>query len=656
MGFNGGGGGSVTLPITNEGDLIAGNASGVATRLPAGNPNQIPASDSTNTNTGLTYQYPIGKNYLLNPTFESGVTTGWGTGNVSLTNNIPTGTPTFGSGASGTLSIAVSPTAPIAGLESLTFIDTSANVAGNFLASSAFTIDLEDQAKVLSFKFSYKFTNGTVVNSGTATSSFGAAIYDVTNSAWIIPPSPFVFNQGTGIAVVSGTFQTPANASSLRLVIYCANAVSGGSTLFLDDFSVGPIAANTNAPGIAAAANTLSSTSITANTALQFTVTTLDTNAGITTGAGYKYTVPVSGAYLITFVGNTTTAGSGGFYVAKNGGFTFASANSLCICTTTQGASGSLVMSLNANDTIQLASNSSITAINTNASFSITCISNQTVAPANPVVALFANTTTTAATTTVPFKFTVIANDSMAGYSATTGQYTVPVTGLYSVAAQVNTAGIAALIIRKNAANLIVGNQINGGSLAVAVDSLPFNAGDLIDLVPSASVTATGTALNSFFTVTLVANPANAANQNVTVAFKGTNTAGTSIANTGDNNVPFATTVYDTFAAWTGTQYRVPIAGKYQVTGTVNYSSQTYGVNNQVIASIYKNTVLDSYGDVAPIMAIVTLPFGSNVSTTIQCLPGDLLELRAQNTRTAGATTLNTGAGFNHLEIERIGS
>ena len=169
-------------------------------------------------------------------------TTGWSLGTATLTNAFPSGAPTFGSGASGNLSIAIVSSGQLAGTYSLSYVSSAATTEGNFLASDALTIDAEDKAKILQFKFSYSaITNPSNANwSGTTSNSFGVAIYDVTNSAWIQPAGCFNLVQSSGIGIASGTFQTSSNGTSYRLVVYNANATSGAFTMYLDSFSVGP--------------------------------------------------------------------------------------------------------------------------------------------------------------------------------------------------------------------------------------------------------------------------------------------------------------------------------------------------------------------------------------------------------------------------------
>lgn len=197
-----------------------------------------------------------GKNYLSaiatsqsaspntgNGDFEQGSTTGWSLGTIgTLTNGLPTGSPTFGSGASGNLSISAVSSGQLAGSYSLSYASSAATTQGNMLASNAFYIDTEDQAKVLSWKFYYKAqTNPSNANwSGTSSNSFAVAVYDVTNSAWLGNVGNFSMTQSSGIGIASGTFQTGSSTSQIRFVVYNANATSGATTVYFDDFFVGP--------------------------------------------------------------------------------------------------------------------------------------------------------------------------------------------------------------------------------------------------------------------------------------------------------------------------------------------------------------------------------------------------------------------------------
>lgn len=229
--------------IDAKGDLIVGTADNTFARQAIGTDGQVLIGDSTQTN-GLKWAtlQQGAKNYITYNNFENNASTGWALGTATLTNAFPSGAPTFGSGASGNLSLAIVSSGQLAGTYSLSYVSSAATTAGNFVASDAYTIDAEDKAKMLQFKFSYSaITNPSNANwSGTTSNSFGVAIYDVTNSAWIQPAGCFNLVQSSGVGIASGTFQTSSNGTSYRLVVYNANATSGAFTMYLDSFSLGP--------------------------------------------------------------------------------------------------------------------------------------------------------------------------------------------------------------------------------------------------------------------------------------------------------------------------------------------------------------------------------------------------------------------------------
>lgn len=192
---------------------------------------------------GATLRSDGAYNYIPTTSLNRGLTTGWSLGNVSLSSTkLPSGVPTFGSGASVNLSLSATSTNPLASVYSYKYDSSAATTAGDFMASDALSLRIADQAQVLQFKFYYQAnTNGSNGNfSGTSSNSFGVAIYDVTNSAWIIPAGVFNLVQNSGVGECSGTFQTPINMTSFRIVIYNANATSGAITMYFDDFFVGP--------------------------------------------------------------------------------------------------------------------------------------------------------------------------------------------------------------------------------------------------------------------------------------------------------------------------------------------------------------------------------------------------------------------------------
>lgn len=621
-------------------------------------------------NTGMLLSFNGPKNYITYNNFENGLTTGWSLGTVgALTNNIPTGTPTFGSGSSVNLSLTAVTSGQLAGTTSLSLVSSAATTSGDMLASQAYTIDIEDQVKVLTFKFYYSPISGASNGnwSGTSSNSFGIAIWDVTNSVWLTSNANFGMTQSSGVGYVTGTCQTNATTASLRFVIYNANASAGAISVNFDDFFLGPQTAPfgpvmTDAvsyvpvyQGFGSPTTTYAVSKRVGDSIILSGRITLGTTTAVEARVGLPAGLSVSSAvtaitvygiigessgtssFLVTALGGNTyinfTNVTGGGALANSNGTSFTNSSSFTWSTDpipVQGLSSNLQMS-NDTDTRVISARAH-------------CSASQS------------------ASTVLPANFDTVDWDTSGSITTGAGwNYKVPVSGYYQVEGMFSSATTADWSIYKNASLFATLCEGVGGALAGGAGLVQCNAGDTLDIRPNTALTITGSGSpatsQSWVSINRLSGPSViAATESVNMSYF--NTAGTSIANTGDNNVPFATKAFDSHNAYNTSTgiYTIPVSGKYSVTGTVNYASSTYGVNNQVLASVYKNTAIYAYGDVAPIMAIVTLPFGSNVTAVVSCNAGDTLEIRAQNTRTAGATTLNTGAGMNHIEIERIGN
>jgi hypothetical protein len=201
--------------------------------------------------------------YLNNPgngNFELGSTAGWTLAHTALTGVNPTSVATPGTGfdsthggtpAAGTLSFTTVAVGQLAGLFSGSLDSTAASTAGDMLISKPFTIDKEDQLKVISFSFSYEAISGTFNFSGTSANTFAIWVYDVTNGAWIQPAGVYSMIQGSGVGVASGTFQTTNNSTEYQLALIDINATPGAYDLYVDDFVLGPNAINFGPASIA---------------------------------------------------------------------------------------------------------------------------------------------------------------------------------------------------------------------------------------------------------------------------------------------------------------------------------------------------------------------------------------------------------------------
>jgi len=135
--------------------------------------------------------------------------------------------------------------------------------------------------------------------------------------------SATAYHNGTNIAPV-----TNVTSSSYSLITNISNTipatfVSGdeveceGSTPLAGRSSNVVVSSSANTRPVAAWRNTLSSTTITANTALQFTTAGYDSHGGFTSNS--TYTVPVPGYYRVVFNGLSLSSGTANCNLVVNG-------------------------------------------------------------------------------------------------------------------------------------------------------------------------------------------------------------------------------------------------------------------------------------------------------------------------------------------------
>lgn len=642
-----------------------------------------------------------GKNYLSavvtsqsatpntgNGDFETGSTLGWSLGTTgTLTNGIPTGTPTFGSGSSVNLALSVVSTGQLAGTYSASYASSTATVAGDMMASDAFYIDTSDQGKMLTWKVYYKAqTNPSNADwSGTSSNSFGVAIYDVTNSAWIETSAHFGMTQSSGVGIATGEFQTPTTTTQLRIVIYNANATSGAVTVYFDDISVGPqtvsfgaamsdLVANPNVTFVGQTNDTtFTNQTSTIKTARRgdmlyvygfiafsgapgggtgnFTVKlpyTIDTSKIPNTTQynqiqGWAQTIDgsVSTSYMLipTYVDSTHIGfrqHNSASAASATSPFTYASSDSI--------AFGFWVPISGWSSNVQMSNDTDTRVVG---------LSISGASPSGSPAATFTNISFGAAT-----------KDSHVTWNGT-DIYTIPVSGWYSIYSHAELDGTAAagktssMQIYKNSSTTISTSTTGSSSASstarhqISVKSLVYlNAGDTISiqlLTDFASPTwVPGTAVLDIHRLSgpSVIAASESVNASYSTAAGGTLTTTLTILN-------FDTKNYDNHnAVTTGTNWKftAPISGKYRV--SAQYSSTGTGVIIHYLqlwknGSVYRGTSKTRQSTNAA-------PEAPNLTTTIDLLAGDYIDFRVKvNSGTAG---IDADAGLCFVDIERTGN
>lgn len=229
--------------------------------------------------------------------------------------------------------------------------------------------------------------------------------------------------------------------------------------------------------------------------------------------------------------------------------------------------------------------------------------------------------TTSVGSATTPFVFQTVIKDRAGAYNATTGRFTVPVSGDYfcSINGSITTGSI-------NVQPYVNGGPYNSGTLvtlnataaqtgSVLVEAL--NAGDIIDMRPSASSTLNSACSLSIFCLSSSDVSSNADTR--VIDFTGTQSSQSVTANVTD--IAFTTTK-DSAAAWNGTQYVVGISGEYVV--TTSFANSAAG-----LIEFVRNGSTYGFGGSNTAGAI-----GSGCILISGCKAGDTLSVRTSATGT----------------------
>ncbi len=246
------------------------------------------------------------------------------------------------------------------------------------------------------------------------------------------------------------------------------------------------------------------SASATANNPIIYSTVGLDTHGAYSTVTG-KYTAPVTGFYNINATGDGTAAAGTVYYISVNANTT-AGYNRPIIAyqeVVNQGFSGSGKVYATAGQTIDIRATNNTGSYGTNATFQIERISGPSqIAASESVSALYTGApptgTLNASLNTVTFGTKV--KDSHNAMSS--GSYTIPVSGVYSISAEVGINGTRVLgstdqmNILADATTIASNIQTAYGSLtgtafpSVSIQGYPLLAGQVITVKTTSSASS----------------------------------------------------------------------------------------------------------------------------------------------------------------------
>lgn len=624
--------------------------------------------------------------------FEDGDVSGWtGTGVATVTNGLPVSVGSGGaafSSANGGRALGANTSAPsvvssgqLSGAYSLNLATTGAGTIGDGYISSAYPIDIKYQSKVLSFRFDYKVVSGSPNMSGTSSNTYAVAIYDVANNNWIIPSGVFNFVQSTGVGTCSGSFQTSSNSTSLQIFVYSPVAPTGASSLYLDDFYIGPQATTNGAAINDWASYTPTLVNFGNGTAAgkwRRVGDSMEIQAHLIVGSSlptgiFTFSLPSGYAIDTNKITTTNFSGAVGFGQAVVSGAGYALSTLYNSSTTfffgaLSSASGSQIAA-DATHPVTWANGNEITSIISvpiSGWSSNSEMSNDT--DTRVVAARYTNTAGTSVGLSIGnLPYPTLVFDTHSAYNTSTGIYTVPVTGKYQIQAKYLTAAVTLstsqtinLFIYKNGSIVdrfvTIGNGASNAYPVMNATTVDCNAGDTLEIRSSSSVATTVLTgvpeLNSLSIERISGPSVIAASETLAVR---ANTSTTSIAYNTLTQVIYSAKTYDTHGSNYNSSTGVFTAnspGFYSVKAAIHWNNLTTTTTAFFFVAIYKNGAIYSSGTFMPRISNEAL---STVSDTVQMIPGDTITIYAyQADSSPNARALSGIADRNYLAIEKI--
>jgi hypothetical protein len=660
----------------------------------------------------------LGKNYLAGAGFESNGTGMFSLFNTTLTSKIPTGAITAGAASITTFNTTSS--GALAGGYSLqTAIGSGTITAGHGFISNNMTVAPEDKAKVMQVSFSYSATTGSsLMNfSGTSSNTWAVYIYDNANSAWIQPAGVYNMVQGSGVGKCTATFQTPSNATTVRVAIICITANTSGAVAMLwDSFYFGPQSvsygpamsdAKLYTPTLSTATGSITNTTTSAywmqvgqNIKVNGQITFSAASAAFTTlyvslPSGFSVNDSAIASSNQIFCGIVRFGDTGVNNYLGVVRYVKSSAKIELVSTVTNtsdaGSSADPAVQTAISNTTPFTYNSG-DIIDFSFELPIVGWSSNSVMSADTdtrVVALsrasgaqisVPNTTYTYVDFTSAYVDTHSAWRSGVGYSAgswtTAPAYVVPVSGTYSISCGFffgPSNGSKQVLISKNGAS--IGNGANDGTTtsganinASAIQN--FVAGDLIQVQiwqnSGAAVLEPGsvTAAWSHLEIQRLSGPATIA-ATETVSAKYVSNSASSMTNDIATRIDFAQKSWDTHSAVTptvgGWKFVAPVSGIYQISSGIiinvtlaNTVAFSMDMSLEKIAISGSSTVDTKMSRIDTFGTGNSFP-GISGTVTIRLLAGEGCRITAK--QTSGATRSTTGSSTeNYVTVDRIGN
>jgi hypothetical protein len=257
-----------------------------------------------------------------------------------------------------------------------------------------------------------------------------------------------------------------------------------------------------------------------------------------------------------------------------------------------------------------------------------------------------------------PIILPTVSFDTHGAYSVSTGLYTAPVSGVYRVSGYIGTTATATAIVlyKGSVAQQRVAASSTGvelkGSFSTTVSVL---AGETISIRPTGTIDPDST---SSISIERLSGPSAIA-ASETVACKYQNTAGTAIPSPASPAIiPFATKLYDTHGAWSGTTFTAPVSGIYSVSVRLATVLINLPTNNGVVLQLLVTSTPESLSS-AVVLVDVRYAGGTareeypSGNKQFKLAAGDTISVRSY---ASVATTLQAAGQNNDIEIVKVGN
>jgi hypothetical protein len=268
-----------------------------------------------------------------------------------------------------------------------------------------------------------------------------------------------------------------------------------------------------------------------------------------------------------------------------------------------------------------------------------------------------------------------VSNDTHAGWNTGTNVYTIPVSGFYRLSAMLYLNAVSQGTGNYN--ELTVGFGSGGGfriartlqylvngDISLNGSTIRYlNAGDTVAFYYASGSNMTGTKVNdqglNYIAIERLSGPSVvAASESVNASYIVATGAGQSVPNTGSTIINFGNKIFDSHnAVTTGASWKftAPVSGKYQINAGCYFVPSVYAIGNIQYLELYKNGSFLISGPAQTAQTTSSVLLAEGLSVQVSLNAGEYIDIRANNNRTAGATTTGDGSGVS-VQISRVGN